>query len=57
MVYMMDSLLQYLPYALVVGFVFILMGIFVLATVNFFRNVERRMASDPKLKRKRSATV
>lgn len=57
MVYMMENLLQYLPYALVVGTVLLLMATMVLVTINHFRNEGQRLATYPVSKRKRTAAV
>lgn len=57
MVNMMENLLQYLPYALVVGTVLLLMATMVLVTINHFRNEGQRLATYPVSKRKRTAAV
>lgn len=57
MVYMMENILQYLPYALVVGAVLFLMALFALVTINHFRNEEQRLAQYPASKRNNPATM
>lgn len=52
MINMMRDILQYLPYALFLGVIFLLLMIMAAATVNHFRKAGRRQASFPASKGK-----
>ncbi len=44
MINMMKDILQYVPYALFAGAIFLLLLVFTAVTVNHFRKAERRTA-------------
>lgn len=44
MINMMKDILQYLPYALLVGAVFLLLSFGVAVTISYFRKESRRLA-------------